>query len=61
MKRSVDVPALVTGLILLGFGAVGAWLLTGRALMGPPSMWFASVLMLAGVIGLVVSLGTAKK
>lgn len=61
MKRTVDVPSLVTGLILLGFAAMGAWLLTGRALVGPPSMWFASILMMAGVIGLVVSLTTARK
>ena len=57
----MDVPALVTGLILLGFGAVGAWLLSGRQLVGPPSMWFASILMLAGIIGLVVSLTTRRR
>lgn len=61
MRRSVDVPALVTGLILLGFAAVSAWLITGHELVGPASMWFASVLMVAGVVGLVVSLGSTRK
>ncbi|MDO5736179.1 MAG: hypothetical protein Q4P15_06860 [Propionibacteriaceae bacterium] len=61
MKRSMDVPALVTSLILLGFGGVGAWLLTGHHLVGPPSMWFASILMVAGIVGLMVSLTTSRR
>ena len=56
MRRAVDVPALVTGLVLLGFVALMAWILTGGQLVGPPSMWFASVLLVAGVLGLVISL-----
>lgn len=61
MRRNVDVPALVTGIILLGFGGIAAWLLLGHALVGPPTMWFASVLMMAGLIGLIVSLGSSRR
>lgn len=61
MRRNVDVPALVTGIILLGFGAIAAWLLLDNPLVGPPTMWFASVLMVAGLIGLVVSLGSSRR
>lgn len=55
MKGRIDVPALVTGLILLGFAALGTWILTGHELVGPASMWFASILMVAGAVGLLVS------
>lgn len=61
MRRSVDVPALVTGIISLGFGGIAAWLLLGHPLVGPPSMWFATVLMLAGLVGLVVSLTAPRR
>lgn len=61
MSRMVDVPAMVTGIILLGFAGIGAWLTSGHPLVGAPSMWFASVLMLAGLVGLVVSLTAPRR
>lgn len=61
MRNTTDVPALVTGLILLGFGSVSAWLLVGHQVIGPPTMWFASILMVAGIIGLVVSLSASRR
>ena len=61
MRRRVDVAALVTGLILLGSAAISAWLLLGNDVVGPPAMWFATVLITAGIIGLVVSLRTSKR
>ncbi|MGV8846567.1 hypothetical protein [Tessaracoccus sp.] len=61
MRRAVDVPSMVTGLILLGFGAIVAWLLTGGQLVGPASMWFASILLIAGLIGLVISLTRTRR
>lgn len=61
MKNTTDVPALVTGLILLGFGSVSAWLLVGHQVIGPAAMWFASILMVAGIIGLAVSLSASRR
>jgi len=61
MKRSTDVPALVTGLIMLGFTAMGAWILSGGQVIGPPAMWFATILMVAGIIGLIVSLRASRR
>ena len=61
MRRNVDVPALVSGLILLGFASVSVWLLLGRDIIGPTTMWFAAILMVAGVVGLAVSLSTARR
>lgn len=61
MRRDTDVPALVTGLILLGFGSVSVWLLVGHQVIGPPAMWFASILMVAGIVGLAVSLSTSRR
>ncbi len=56
MRRTVDVPALVTGLILVGFTSVSAWILSGHDLIGPPAMSFATVLMVAGIVGLIAGL-----
>lgn len=61
MRRSVDVPALVTGIIVLGFTGMGAWLLSGGRVVGEPAMWFATILMVAGIVGLVVSLRTSPR
>ncbi len=61
MRRSVDVPALVTGLILLGFASISAWLLVGNGVVGPPAMWFATVLITAGIIGLIISLRASRR
>lgn len=57
----MDVPALVTGLILLGFTSVSVWLLVGRHVIGPTAMWFAAILMVAGIVGLAVSLSTSRR
>lgn len=56
MKRSIDVPSLVTGIIALGFAGVSAWLLSGGRVPGEPVMWFAITLITAGIIGMVLSL-----
>lgn len=61
MRRKVDVPAMVTGIILLGFAVIGGWLTLGHVLVGAPSMWFASVLMVAGLVGLVISLAAPRR
>lgn len=61
MTRRIDVAALVTGLILLGFAAISGWLLAGNDLIGEPAMWFATVLITAGIVGLVVSLRASKR
>lgn len=56
MKASIEVPTLVSGLLLLGFGLLAVWVLAGHQLVTPIPMWFAAVLMLAGIVGLLVSL-----
>ena len=61
MNRSTDVPALVTGLILLGFCSVSVWLLVGHQVIGPPTMWFATILFVAGIVGLAVSLSASRR
>ncbi len=61
MRRSIDVPALVTGLILLGFASITGWTLTGNNVVGPPAMWFATVLITAGIIGLITSLRASRR
>lgn len=61
MKRSTDVPALVSGIITLGFAAMAAWILSGGQVIGPPAMWFATILMVAGIIGLIVSLLASRR
>lgn len=61
MRRTVDVPALVTGLILLGFASISGWILMGNTVVGPPAMWFATILILAGIVGLLVSLTRSRR
>lgn len=53
----VDVPTLVTGLIVTGFALISGWFASGRALIAPGKIWFAAVLLAAGAVGLVLSLG----
>ena len=59
MKRRnrVDVPALVTGLALIGIALLGGAVVLGRGLASPMSVWFAGILIISGVVGLAVSLG----
>lgn len=61
MKRTIDVPSLVTAIILLGFTATSGWLLSGRQVVGDPVMWFAIILITAGIIGLGLSLRTSAR
>lgn len=61
MKRSMDVAALVTGLIVLGFGVMSFYVLSGGTVLGEPAMGFAIILMLAGGIGLIVSQRTPRR
>ncbi len=61
MNRSIDVPGLVTGLIVLGFTAMGTWFLSGRQVVGNPVMWFATILIVAGIVGLIVSLKASRR
>lgn len=61
MKRATDVPALVTGLIVLGFSAMAAWILLGGFVIGPPAMWFATILIVSGIVGLIVSLTRSRR
>ncbi len=61
MRRRIDVPALVTGLIVLGFAAMGAWILLGGSVIGPTAMWFATILIMSGIVGLIVSLTTSRR
>lgn len=60
MNRHLDVPSLVTGLLATGFGLLALWILLGNRLVAPIPMWFASVLLIAGVIGLLASLGSRR-
>ncbi|MDO5093274.1 MAG: hypothetical protein Q4D79_07605 [Propionibacteriaceae bacterium] len=53
----VDVPTLVTGLIVTGFALISGWFASGHWLIAPGKTWFAAVLLAAGAIGLVLSLG----
>lgn len=61
MNRRVDVAALVTGLITLGFAAMSTWILIDGTVIGDPAMGFATVLMVAGIVGLVISLRRSKQ
>lgn len=56
MKR-IDLPTLVTGLVLTGFAVVALWFNSGRVLLAPGKMWFAAVLLVVGCLGLLLSLG----
>lgn len=55
-RKHLDVPTLVTGIALTGFGLLAAVIASGASLAGPVSIWFAGVLLVAGAIGLFISL-----
>lgn len=55
-RPQLDVATLVTGLALTGFAVLGGLVAAGYTLVQPASMWFALVLLGAGVVGLVISL-----
>lgn len=54
-RNHVDVVTLVSGLALLGVAAIGLLVATGATLVRP-TMWLASVLLVSGAVGLVLSL-----
>lgn len=54
--KGFDVPTLVTGIILTGFGLITGWVASGSVVLEPIKMVFATVLLGAGVIGLIISL-----
>ena len=56
MKR-LDVPTMVTGVIVTGFAAVSAWAALGQGFVIPMRMLFAGVLLMAGSLGLMIILG----
>lgn len=55
-RKHMDVPTLVTGLALTGFGLLSAGIALGAELASPTSIWFAIALLIAGFVGLFVSL-----
>jgi hypothetical protein len=55
MKR-IDVPTIVTGVIIIGFAAISAWAATTRHLPIPSRTLFAGVLLVAGALGLMIIL-----
>lgn len=55
-RQPIDVPTLVTGITLTGLGGVAGIIALGESLVEPVSLWFAGVLLLAGFVGLFVSL-----
>ncbi len=58
MKR-LDVPTMVTGVIVTGFAAVSAWAALGQGFVIPMRMLFAGVLLVAGSLGLMIILGSS--
>ena len=56
MKR-LDVPTMVTGVIVIGFAAISAWAALGQGFVIPMRMLFAGVLLVAGSLGLMIILG----
>nr|WP_315567133.1 hypothetical protein [Arachnia propionica] len=56
MKR-LDVPTMVTGVIVIGFAAIFAWAALGQGFVIPMRTLFAGVLLVAGSLGLMIILG----
>jgi hypothetical protein len=56
MKR-LDVPTMVTGVIVIGFAAISAWAALGQGFVIPMKTLFAGVLLVAGSLGLMIILG----
>lgn len=56
MKR-LDVPTMVTGVIVIGFAVISAWAALGQGFMIPMRTLFAGVLLVAGSLGLMILLG----
>ena len=58
MKR-LDVPTMVTGVIVIGFAAISAWAALGHGFIIPMRTLFAGVLLVAGSLGLMIILGSS--
>ena len=56
MKR-LDVPTMVTGVIVIGFAAISAWAALGQGFVIPMRTLFAGVLLVEGSMGLMIILG----
>ena len=56
MKR-LDVPTMVTGVIVIGVAAIPAWAALGQGFVIPMKTLFAGVLLVAGSLGLMIILG----
>lgn len=56
MKR-LDVPTMVTGVIVIGFAVISAWAALGQGFVIPMRTLFAGVLLVAGSLGLMILLG----
>lgn len=56
MKPRVDVAVLSTGIALTGIGTLGGLIAAGYELVQPVTVWFSGALLLAGFIGLGISL-----
>ena len=56
MKR-LDIPTMVTGVIVIGFAAISAWAALGQGFVIPMRTLFAGVLLVAGSLGLMIILG----
>ncbi|MDO5067335.1 MAG: hypothetical protein Q4D96_08665 [Propionibacteriaceae bacterium] len=54
--RRLDLPTLLTGLVLTGFAGVGLWFGTGMPQLVSGKMWFAAVLLAVGTLGLMLGL-----
>lgn len=61
MKPRIDVAVLTTGIALTGVGMLGGLIAAGYELVQPVAVWFSGALLLAGFIGLGVSLRRSSR
>ena len=55
MKPRLDLSALVIGIVLIGFALSSLPVLAGSTVPGPAALPYALTLIVAGVVGLVIS------
>lgn len=56
MRPRIDIAVLVTGLALTATGVFAGLIAAGYQLVQPVAVWFAGALLLAGFVGLGMSL-----
>lgn len=56
MRNRIDIPILITGIALTGVAVPAGLLAAGYRLAEPITVWFAGALLLAGFVGLAMSL-----